>query len=45
MKDKVELICMYLLFILGLYAGWNKQYDQAAYAVACACFIRIGIER
>jgi hypothetical protein len=43
-KDYVSLFCAYVLFIIGLFEGFNGRYEHASYAVACACFVRIGIK-
>ena len=43
-KDYVSLFFAYALFILGLFEGFYGRYEPATYAVACACFVRIGIE-
>lgn len=42
--DYVSFFCAYALFFIGSFEGFYGRYDHATYAVACACFLRIGIK-
>ncbi len=44
MNKQIEALCMWTLFVAGLYKGFNQEYLQATYAISCACFIKIGIK-
>jgi hypothetical protein len=43
-KDYGSLFFAYALFIIGLFEGFNGRFEHASYAVACACFVKIGIK-